>query len=189
VDTLTKYTVAVEDKQYQIDITKIDTKEHFKVKIDEKPVEVKLADTKLEYDTPVQIKIGEKTHTVEISGEGRQAPYTVKIKDVPLKAEVKTLHPRIAIRSAEAPTPTLVTKKSPTGKTLIEGAITAPMAGRIVAIKVKKGDSVKAGAVVCILEAMKMENEIVTPRIGTVQEINVSEGVAVSEGDVLVIIK
>lgn len=186
---MTRYTVAVEDRQYRIDVTKSSTEERFKVKVDEKPVEVILAETKLEYETPMQIKIGEKTHTVEISRTGKQTPYMVKIKDVQLKAEVKTQHPRFAVQTIEAPTPTIATKKSLTGKTVIEGAVTAPMAGKIVSIKVKKGDSVKAGEVICILEAMKMENEIVTPRTGTIQEINVSEGSTVSEGDVLIVIK
>jgi biotin carboxyl carrier protein len=71
---------------------------------------------------------------------------------------------------------------------LVEGAVPAPMAGKIVSIKVKKGETVKAGKVLCVLEAMKMENEIASPKTGMVEEIKVQEGKAVNEGDILMII-
>jgi biotin carboxyl carrier protein len=63
------------------------------------------------------------------------------------------------------------------------------MAGKIVSVKVRDGDPVKIGTVLCILEAMKMENEIIAPKAGTVQEVNVSEGSTVNEGDILIVIK
>jgi len=69
-----------------------------------------------------------------------------------------------------------------------EGAVTAPMMGKIVSVMVKKGDHVKAGQIVCILEAMKMENEITTPKAGTVQEVRVFEGSSVSEGETLFVV-
>ncbi|TEU06064.1 biotin/lipoyl-binding protein [Candidatus Bathyarchaeota archaeon] len=70
----------------------------------------------------------------------------------------------------------------------VEGAVTAPMMGKIISVMVKKGDHVKAGQIVCILEAMKMENEITTPKAGTVQEVCVFEGSSVSEGETLFVI-
>jgi biotin carboxyl carrier protein len=69
------------------------------------------------------------------------------------------------------------------------GAVTAQIAGRIVRVNVKPGDAVKAGDVLLILEAMKMENEIKAPKDGTVKEVLVSEGARVSEGDALVVIE
>lgn len=67
--------------------------------------------------------------------------------------------------------------------------VTAPMPGTILDIKVKEGDSVKAGEVLMILEAMKMENEIMAPADGTVATINVSVGASVNAGDVLLSLK
>lgn len=186
---MTKYTVVVEDKQYKIDITKTDNEERFAVKVDDKPLKVELMKTKFDYDTPFQVRIGEKNFTVQVSKTGKQTPLVVKVRDVPLKAEVKTLAPVSTASVPETRAPTPIIAKSPAGKAIIAGAITAPMAGKIVSVKVKKGDSVKADAVVCILEAMKMENEIVAPKTGIVQEVNVSEGSAVNEGDVLIILK
>ncbi len=88
------------------------------------------------------------------------------------------------------PVPSIVpVQVQKTTKAAMEGAVVAPMAGKIVSVKVKKGDAVKMGAVLCVLEAMKMENEIVAPKSGVVEQIVIQEGRAVSEGDVLVILK
>ena len=65
-------------------------------------------------------------------------------------------------------------------------SVKAPMPGNILDVKVKAGDSVKAGDVLAILEAMKMENEIVAPQDGTVASVNVNKGDTVNSGDVLV---
>ena len=65
-------------------------------------------------------------------------------------------------------------------------SVKAPMPGNILDVKVKAGASVKAGDVLVILEAMKMENEIVAPQDGTVASVNVHKGDTVNSGDVLV---
>jgi biotin carboxyl carrier protein len=100
---------------------------------------------------------------------------------------VKTPIRKPALATFE-PTLAVPTKKTVELKPTMEGAVTAPMTGKILSIKVKKGEQVKAGKVLCILEAMKMENEITAPKSGTVQEILVSEGSSVSEGEALFII-
>ena len=66
--------------------------------------------------------------------------------------------------------------------------IEAPMPGNIWKIIAKEGDQVKAGDVILILEAMKMENEIVAPRDGIVSSINTTEGSAVNTGDKIVVL-
>ncbi len=68
-----------------------------------------------------------------------------------------------------------------------EGAvkITAPMPGTILDIKVKAGDTVQKGTLVIILEAMKMENEILSPNDATVASVNVTKGQQVNSGDVM----
>ena len=65
-------------------------------------------------------------------------------------------------------------------------SVKAPMPGNILDVKVAAGASVKAGDVLVILEAMKMENEIVAPQDGTVASINVHKGDTVNSGDTLV---
>jgi len=66
--------------------------------------------------------------------------------------------------------------------------INAPIPGKVLSIKVKPGDMVKAGDVVLILEAMKMENEIGSPVDGTVKQVVVKEGQSVNTGDVMIVI-
>jgi len=66
--------------------------------------------------------------------------------------------------------------------------VASPMPGTILDIKVNVGDSVASGTVLVILEAMKMENEIMAPVAGTVKSISVTKGASVNSGDVLVVI-
>ena len=74
------------------------------------------------------------------------------------------------------------TAAPPAGSTVVK----APMLGTIVSIKVNAGDMVKKGDVLVILEAMKMENEIMAPQDGKVVAVNTSNGVSVNTGDALV---
>lgn len=67
--------------------------------------------------------------------------------------------------------------------------IASPMPGSILAVNVKDGDAVKKGQVLMILEAMKMENEIVCPRDGTVVSVSVTKGSAVETGAALCTIR
>ncbi|MDE6784038.1 MAG: biotin/lipoyl-binding protein [Ruminococcus sp.] len=66
--------------------------------------------------------------------------------------------------------------------------VAAPMPGNILRIEVNQGDTVKSGQILVILEAMKMENEIVAPKDGTVAQIVTSKGAVVDTGSPLVII-
>jgi acetyl-CoA/propionyl-CoA carboxylase biotin carboxyl carrier protein len=63
------------------------------------------------------------------------------------------------------------------------GTLVSPLQGTVLKVHVKKGEEVEAGAVVCVIEAMKMENEITAPVAGKVGELNVSEGAAIGAGD------
>ena len=67
-------------------------------------------------------------------------------------------------------------------------AVNAPMPGNILKVNVKAGDAVKEGQVLCVLEAMKMENEIMAPKAGTVTQVLVSKGSTVDTGAPLVVI-
>ena len=87
----------------------------------------------------------------------------------------------VAAAPAAAPAPA---KAAPAG-----GAgsikVSSPMPGKILAVKSNVGDSVKKGQVILILEAMKMENEVVAPEDGTIASIDVTVGASVESGDTL----
>ncbi len=70
-----------------------------------------------------------------------------------------------------------------------DGVIAAPMQGTIVKVHVEAGDPVKAGDAVCVLEAMKMENEVTTPNSGDVVDLRVEPGDTVAAGQVIAIVR
>jgi len=61
------------------------------------------------------------------------------------------------------------------------------MPGKVLEVKVKAGDAVKAGDVLMILEAMKMQNEIMAPADGTISDVRISAGQTVGTGDVMIV--
>lgn len=69
------------------------------------------------------------------------------------------------------------------------GSVVAPMPGTILKVLKATGDAVKAGEVVLILEAMKMENEITAPADGNIGSLNLTEGSTVAGGDLLFEVK
>ncbi len=92
-----------------------------------------------------------------------------------------------ATATAPVAAPAPVAKPAAPAATGSAGSISveSPMPGKILSVKASVGTAVKKGEVILILEAMKMENEVVAPEDGTVASINVSAGDAVEAGDTL----
>jgi acetyl-CoA/propionyl-CoA carboxylase biotin carboxyl carrier protein len=67
-------------------------------------------------------------------------------------------------------------------------AVVSPMQGTVLSVAVADGDEVQAGALICIVEAMKMENEVHAHRDGTITELSVAPGQPVATGQVICII-
>jgi len=93
--------------------------------------------------------------------------------------------PSAAVQTATVAAAT-VSPAAPVEGSAGPGSIKAPMPGTILAVKVTKGQSVKRGDVLCILEAMKRENEITAPNDGVVEHIRVQAGTTVNTGDPLI---
>lgn len=93
-----------------------------------------------------------------------------------------------AAPTAPAAAPAAPVAAKPAAPAGAQGAakVTSPMPGTILEVKVSVGQSVKKGDVVCVLEAMKMENDIPAPQDGVVASVNVQKGASVSANDVLV---
>ncbi|MDD2502589.1 MAG: acetyl-CoA carboxylase biotin carboxyl carrier protein subunit [Clostridia bacterium] len=94
-----------------------------------------------------------------------------------------TAVPAPVAQPAAAPTP----ESAPAQSTATAGSVSvnAPMPGNILDVRAKTGESIQKGQVIVILEAMKMENEIMAPQDGKISSINTSKGSTVNSGDLL----
>ncbi len=123
-------------------------------------------DTAIDYTLRILKRSG-KNITLEINGEERALEWE-------------------RVRKQEA-------AKSTTGEAKsgpkVRGGIYPPMPGKITEVRVKVGDSVKSGDTVCILEAMKMFNELKVGSSGIVKEVNVETGTMVTPDDLIVLIE
>jgi biotin carboxyl carrier protein len=123
---------------------------------------------------------------INVNGKG----YEVEVEEIrdgvsaaPVAAPKPAAAPA-APKAAPAPAAAPAPKAAPA---VPAGAstINAPMPGTILSISVKAGDVVKKGQVLCILEAMKMENEIMAGGDATIASVNISQGDSVNTGQVL----
>lgn len=109
--------------------------------------------------------------------------YEVEIEEI---SEGATAHTApVATAPAVASAPKAAPKAAPSGKGG-SVAVNSPMPGTILKVNVAVGQAVKKGDILCVLEAMKMENDIPAPEDGTVASVNVQKGASVNSGDVLV---
>jgi glutaconyl-CoA/methylmalonyl-CoA decarboxylase subunit gamma len=158
-----------------------------KLSIDGKSYEVELQPDAVvvggvTYKTSVLHDNGEAT--VRVAGR----PYKVKIKDektviVDGRQFTVEMSGRASV-ARKAPKPVKVAVNGSE-----KGAVLAPMPGKVLSLRVKEGERVASGAVLLILEAMKMMNEIKAPSEGVVKRISVAAGQTVSNGDVLAVIE
>ncbi|MGE5602425.1 MAG: biotin/lipoyl-containing protein [Nitrososphaerales archaeon] len=147
------------------------------------------------YKTTVVHDNGETT--VRVAGR----PYKVKVKDE--KSVVVDGRPLTVELSGRSSAPRPVAKAGPPasakknggngadhgpGNGAENGAVRALMPGTVTSVRVQPGDRVDPGAVLLILEAMKMQNEIKAPHAGVVKRIAVAAGQTVNNGDVMVVL-
>ena len=121
-----------------------------------------------------------KYYNISVNG----VAYSVSVEET--AAGAAPVAPAAAPAPKAAPAPAAAAAPAAPAGAAGAVAVKAPMPGNILDVKVAAGASVKAGDVLVILEAMKMENEIVAPQDGTVASINVHKGDTVNSGDTLV---
>jgi len=125
------------------------------------------------------------TETARVVVEGNE--YAVQLKELGRSstASVSTTQP---VTRSEATPPQRVPASPPSrpGVEAASAGVTAPLPGLIMEVRVKEGESVKAGQTLMVMEAMKMENQIQAPHDGTVKRIYVKNDDTVAEGDPLV---
>lgn len=119
-----------------------------------------------------KITLGEKTYEVEVEHDKAMCV-----------DEYEAYAPAQAAPAPAAAAP------APAAVTVAAGeVVAAPMPGNILSVNVAQGAAVKSGDILVILEAMKMENEILAPRDGTVAQVVVSKGATVDTGAPLVVL-
>ncbi len=111
--------------------------------------------------------------------------YKVNVNGTQYTVEIELIDGAAAQASAPAAAPAPQAAPAPAAAPAGGETVTSPMPGTILDVKVAAGQAVKSGDVLMVLEAMKMENEIMAPCDGTVAAVNVSKGSAVQSGDVL----
>jgi biotin carboxyl carrier protein len=183
------FEVMLNGKMRKVELVR-ETETSFSVRTDDRSTQVRLPSSKFEIGAPCPMEIGGKTYHIEISSIDRDKPIDVKVDGTSFKLEFKNNYFKTQTQEFQAIKTNLPTQKraSELKQSIAEGAVVAPMTGKVMSIKVKKNDLVKINQVLCVVEAMKMENEILSTINGTVQEINVTEGSPVNEGEVLFII-
>jgi len=119
-----------------------------------------------------------RDYKVEVSG---------KLFDVKVIGEA--LAAGAAAPAAGAKRPSKRERKSGGGASASSESLPSPLQGTVLKVAVEQGAEVNEGDLICVIEAMKMENEIAAHRSGKVTSLNVSEGAAVSSGDTLAVIE
>lgn len=161
--------LSIEGKEFQVEVT------NGQVKVDGESLKVEIK----QFSGPL----------TELQVEGR--PFRVEVKEragteLVVAVDGKTYCvSAIGLRAARALRKAKAEDEAPVCRSPVLDGVTAVMPGRILSVKVKDGERVTAGAVLCILEAMKMENEIRAIKDGIVNDIRVTDGATVNGGDLL----
>ena len=130
----------------------------------------------------------------KVTLNGRTYEVEVEAAEAMLLSEYEAIAPApVAAAPAAAPAAPAAPAAAPAAAAapVVTGAgeaVNAPMPGTILKVNVSQGQAVKEGDVLCVLEAMKMENEIMAPKAGTVTQVVVAKGSSVNTGDALVVI-
>ena len=127
----------------------------------------------------------------KVTLNGRTYEVEVEAGKAMLLDEYEAIAPAPAAAAAPVAAPAAAPAAAAPAAPVVTGsgeAVNAPMPGNILKVNVNTGDAVKAGQVLVVLEAMKMENEFMAPKAGTVTQVLVSKGSTVDTGAPLVVI-
>jgi len=170
-----EYEIKLADRGYNVEVLRLDEGGLLIVKIGSQSFTLKptlnddgawtVSDAAASHSVKILKKAGSKV-SVEVNGQACDVEW-------------------VRMRKQEMGAP----KTTSTSDPRIAGGVYPPMPGKITEVLVKPGDTVKSGQTVCILEAMKMFNELKSPSTGAVKEVNVKPGSSVAPGTLLLLIE
>jgi biotin carboxyl carrier protein len=189
VDSLAEYTILVVGKSRKVRMLRFNKKNGATMELDGKTVDIAFPkDFDLEKLTLMSVN-GE-SHKVKLKKNDRALAFNVEVDgkrfDLQVEAKRREFKNETTTFSIISPLQVLKREKIVVKK---KGTVTSLMPGKVVLLRVKTGDKVKVGDPLCVLEAMKMENEIVAPRNGIIKQVMVKQGSIVDKDDVLVVIE
>lgn len=187
MDSLTEYIVTISGKKREAKLLKVVDERDALIELDGEAIEVATR-TPLVPGKYSSIRVNGWNHEVKVNKDNRPRVFNVEVdgKRFVLELQVKPRRLSDNVGKALAYPPYVPKNRNLRAKK--RGWVTSSMPGKIVLLKVKNGDRVEVGDPLCILEAMKMENEVTAPIGGVVMEVKVDQGSSVSKGNVLVVI-
>ena len=146
------------------------------------------------------VRVGEESYTIKATKNedgiwtlnDTTSDYAIKIlkkTSSMLSVEIDNEPREIAWQRVIKKQATSTSQTASAGGPKVSGGVYPPMPGKITEVQVKVGDTVKNGQTVCILEAMKMFNELKASADGTVKEVNIEPGSNVTTADLLILIE
>ena len=132
---------------------------------------------------PTTVYVGNRPLKVDVQGKTDGSSSTVLVDGKAYSVTVEGV-----LRASAARRGRIVREKKSAADSG-DGVVRALMPGKVIAVKVCEGDLVESGAMLMVLEAMKMENEIRAPKAGKVKTLAVAPGSNVSSGDVLAVLE
>lgn len=170
----------------------------YKVTLDKKPFEVEVK--MLDEGGVLIVKVGDQSFTMKptLTDDGSwivndlTTDYTVKIlkrAGKPITLEINGEEHEIDWKRQRKVETVKKTAGAAQGGSRVAGGVYPPMPGKITEVFVNVGDKVTSGDTICILEAMKMFNELKADSSGTVKEINIDVGTMVTTADLLILIE
>jgi len=157
-----KHSVAIDDK--------VDMGKPFSVTVDKNDYDVEIR--KVQADGRIKtLMVNHRVCPIEVERRGDGMPVRVYLKGVPFDVEIsKVASTRL---------------RAPEVETTSNGSVPALLPGQIVRVLAQPGERVEKGAPLLILDAMKMENEVLAPVSGTIKDVHVRSGQVVAKGDLL----
>ena len=164
-----KYSVHCQ-KKHTVSIDRMDTGKPFEITVDKSRHDVAIRKVR-DDGTIMTLLIDHKVVPIEVERRGDGMPVRVFLKGVPFDVEIsKVASTRFRPQPPERD---------------VSGFVVANLPGQIVDILVHEGEQVNDGAPIAILDAMKMENEILAPKSGTVKSVKVSRNQILAKGDLI----